>query len=84
MQSSYQLSPKNICYGHCYYLLDQLAGDGADLSDLGFQPAASTKTIPSIGKRLSEGRKVGYGCTYTTGDGEWLATFPLGFADGDI
>ena len=25
---------------------------------------------------------MGYGCTYTTGDGEWLATFPLGFADG--
>ena len=25
---------------------------------------------------------MGYGCTYTTGDGEWLATFPLGYADG--
>ena len=82
MQSSYQLSLQNICYGHCHCLLDQLSGDVADFTDRGFQPAASIKAIPSLVKRLSQGRKVGYVCTYTTGDGEWLATFPLGFADG--
>ncbi|KAI0240012.1 Alanine racemase, partial [Lamellibrachia satsuma] len=57
-------------------------GRVADFTNRGFQPAASIKAIPSLVKRLSEGRKVGYGYTYTTGDGEWLATFPLGYADG--
>ena len=59
-----------------------LPGDVADFKDRGFQPAASIKAVPSLVKRLPEGRKVGYGCTHTTRDEEWMATFPLGYADG--
>lgn len=33
-------------------------------------------------KQLSKGEKVGYGGTYTTTDKEWIATIPIGYADG--
>ena len=62
----------------------QLLGDVADFKGRVFRPAVSVKAVPSLVKCLPEGRKVGYSCTYTTTarDGEWIATFPLGFADG--
>ncbi len=35
-------------------------------------------------KQLKKGEKVGYGITYETVDSEWIATLPIGYADGFI
>lgn len=48
----------------------------------GLRPAASIKGRPTLIKLLPPGTKVGYGCTYETADEEWIATFPVGYADG--
>lgn len=50
--------------------------------ELGFRPALSVKATPTLVKKLSAGIKVGYGCTYTCETDEWIATFPIGYADG--
>ncbi|WP_158738592.1 alanine racemase [Alteribacillus sp. YIM 98480] len=33
-------------------------------------------------KKLSPGESISYGATYTTTDEEWIATIPIGYADG--
>jgi alanine racemase len=48
----------------------------------GLKPAASIKGKPTLVKKLPPGTKVGYSCTYETADEEWVATFPVGYADG--
>lgn len=35
-------------------------------------------------KKLPKGEKVSYGATYETGEGEWIGTIPIGYADGWI
>jgi alanine racemase len=35
-------------------------------------------------KKLPKGEKVSYGATYETGQGEWIGTIPIGYADGWI
>lgn len=35
-------------------------------------------------KQLEQGEKVGYGITYETSEKEWIATLPIGYADGLI
>ncbi|MDT2849108.1 alanine racemase [Vagococcus carniphilus] len=35
-------------------------------------------------KQLEKGEKVGYGATYETTEKEWIATLPIGYADGLI
>ncbi len=51
---------------------------------MGFKPVASVKGNLTLAKLLSEGQKIGYGCTYQTmdSDGEWVVTIPFGYADG--
>ena len=48
----------------------------------GFRPALAIKGVPTLVKRCHKGRKVGYGCTYTCDQDMWIATFPIGYADG--
>lgn len=48
----------------------------------GLKPAACIKGRPTLVKKLPAGTKIGYGCTYETVDEEWVATFPVGYADG--
>lgn len=33
-------------------------------------------------KKIAKGTKVGYGCTYTSEDDEYIATIPIGYRDG--
>lgn len=46
------------------------------------KPVASMVSYPTLIKRLQDGRKVGYGCTYTADNEQSIATFPVGYADG--
>ena len=48
----------------------------------GLKPASSIKGRPTLVKMLPAGTKIGYGCTYETAGDEWVATFPVGYADG--
>jgi len=46
------------------------------------EPVLSWKAKPTQIKRLPAGHGVGYGLTYRSQGGEWLATLPFGYADG--
>jgi alanine racemase len=49
------------------------------------KPALSLKTKVVHVKKLQKGESVSYGATYTAKeDGEWIATLPIGYADGWI
>jgi alanine racemase len=52
------------------------------LPDLGLKPIARLLAKPTLVKQLPPGRKIGYGGLYTTQDHEWIATLPVGYADG--
>ncbi|KRL94627.1 alanine racemase [Limosilactobacillus equigenerosi] len=45
-------------------------------------PAMSVKTAVSFVKQLHAGESVSYGATYTAAADEWVATLPIGYADG--
>lgn len=46
------------------------------------QPAMSLKTQMVFVKKLLKGYSVSYGATYTAQEDEWVATLPIGYADG--
>ncbi len=48
----------------------------------GFRPALSFKTQVSQVKLVPPGECISYGCTYTTERPTWVATLPVGYADG--
>lgn len=50
--------------------------------NLGLQPVGTFKTAISFVKKLRAGESVSYGATYTAQEDEWLATLPVGYADG--
>lgn len=52
------------------------------LPDLGLKPIARLLAKPTLVKQLPPGRKIGYSGLYTTQDHEWIATLPVGYADG--
>lgn len=52
------------------------------LPDLGLRPIARLLAKPSLVKCLPPGRKIGYSGLYTTQAKEWIATLPVGYADG--
>ncbi len=52
------------------------------LSEGGFKPVLSLKTVISMIKELPAGECVGYGRTFTTTRPTRLATLPIGYADG--
>lgn len=49
-------------------------------SDL--KPTAGLFTRVTNIKQVKKGESIGYGRTYTTEDDEWIATVPIGYADG--
>lgn len=50
--------------------------------NLGLQPVGTFKTAIGFVKKLKAGESVSYGATYTAKEDEWLATLPVGYADG--
>jgi alanine racemase len=52
------------------------------LPNFGLKPIARLLAKPTLVKCLPAGRKIGYGGLYTTQGEEWIATLPLGYADG--
>lgn len=49
---------------------------------LDLKPVSSLVTSISFVKKLQAGESVSYGATYTAKEDEWLATLPIGYADG--
>ncbi|KRN90581.1 alanine racemase [Ligilactobacillus ceti] len=45
-------------------------------------PALSLVSEVSAVKKIKAGDKIGYGITYTAKNDEWIATIPIGYADG--
>ncbi|MGC8968082.1 MAG: alanine racemase [Thermus sp.] len=48
----------------------------------GLRPVLRILARPTLVKRLRPGDRVGYGGEYVARGGEWLATLPVGYADG--
>ena len=56
---------------------------GRDLKlTFNLQPVSSLVSSISFVKQLKAGQSVSYGATYTAKQDEWLATLPIGYADG--
>lgn len=56
---------------------------GRDLKlTLDLHPVTQLVSSISFVKKLAAGRSVSYGATYTAKEDEWLATLPIGYADG--
>ncbi|MFC0594798.1 alanine racemase [Thermus composti] len=49
---------------------------------IGLRPILRILARPTLVKRLKAGDRVGYGGEYVARGGEWLATLPVGYADG--
>lgn len=52
------------------------------LPHLGLKPIARLLAKPTQVKELPPGRRIGYSGLYTTQGREWIATLPVGYADG--
>ncbi|QBO36499.1 alanine racemase [Periweissella cryptocerci] len=55
---------------------------GDVLPESRLQPVMSLTTEIAFVKQVAAGDKVSYGATYTATDEEWIATLPIGYADG--
>jgi alanine racemase len=51
-------------------------------ADLGLRPALSWRSRVTFAKRLSAGERLSYGQNYQLGRDAWVATVPVGYADG--
>jgi len=49
---------------------------------ISLRPALSVVSTISHCKRVTKGESIGYGATYTCEQDEWIATVPIGYADG--
>ncbi|MGZ8580375.1 MAG: alanine racemase [Actinomycetota bacterium] len=61
------------------YGIEPAPGVGADL---GLRPALSWRSAVTLVKRLPAGRRVSYGHRYALARDAWVATVPVGYADG--
>lgn len=52
------------------------------LPNLGLKPIARLLAKPTQVKKLPPGCRIGYSGLYTTQEPEWIATLPVGYADG--
>jgi len=50
--------------------------------DLGLRPALTWRSAVSLVKRLPAGRRISYGHRYELAEDAWVATVPVGYADG--
>lgn len=55
---------------------------GTDLDAPMLKPVLSLTTEVVFVKQLAKGKSVSYGATYHTSENEWIATLPIGYADG--
>lgn len=55
---------------------------GTELMAEDLQPVLTLSTEIVFVKQLAKGKAVSYGATYHTTDDEWIATLPIGYADG--
>ncbi|CAH0416736.1 alanine racemase [Periweissella fabaria] len=55
---------------------------GTDLSAPMLKPVLSLTTEMVFVKQLAKGKSVSYGATYQATENEWIATLPIGYADG--
>lgn len=55
---------------------------GTDLAAPMLQPVLSLTTEVVFVKQLAKGKSVSYGATYQATENEWVATLPIGYADG--
>lgn len=69
-----------IRFGITMYGLNP-SGEELRLPD-GFKPALTLSSEVSAVKKINKGDSVGYGKTYTAAGSEWIATIPIGYADG--
>lgn len=46
------------------------------------KPAFTLKSAVSYCKQVEKGERIGYGATYEADEQEWIATIPIGYADG--
>lgn len=60
------------------------SGDIRSEMPVPLKPALSLYTKMVQVKKLKQGEKVSYGATYTAEQDEWIATLPIGYADGWI
>lgn len=51
-------------------------------NSLDLRPVASVVAKTTFTKKLKAGESVSYGATYTAKEDEWVATLPIGYADG--
>ena len=63
--------------GISIYGIEPAPGVGADL-----RPALSWRSSVTMAKRLAAGDRVSYGHRYELGQDAWVATVPVGYADG--
>ena len=56
--------------------------NGAEDLPYALEPALSLETEIAYVKQMHAGETVGYGATYTASQDEWIATLPIGYADG--
>lgn len=51
-------------------------------ADLTLKPVLTWETKIDFAKQMHAGETISYGATYTASEGEWIATLPIGYADG--
>ena len=56
--------------------------DPASARDLGLRPALSWRSRVTFAKRLESGERLSYGHHYRLDRDAWVATVPVGYADG--
>ena len=64
---------------HYFSFTDELC---PDFLSLGMKPAAAVIGHPTIVNKITPESRVGYSGVYTTNRDEYIATIPLGYADG--
>ncbi|MDO4670346.1 MAG: alanine racemase [Aerococcus sp.] len=68
--------------GIALYGVNPSNGTMALPDDLDLQPVLTWETKMDFVKQMHEGETISYGATYTASEGEWIATLPIGYADG--
>lgn len=71
-----------IRYGNAMYGMNP---SGKDLeTPFNLEQALTLESEIIRVKHMAKGEKIGYGATYETSEEEWIATLPIGYADGLI
>jgi alanine racemase len=77
-----ELALDMVRVGAALYGIVPLDAEVARTAAIRLQPTLSVVTSVVHVKRLGPGESVGYDCAYTARGEEWIATLPIGYADG--